>query len=323
MPRLAVVLDTNAYRGIGKEAFDALRRDESHHSVVAFASYIVATELLAHLAAEDDRDFGACLHATARLGTHCSRWDGSASNLGFMQLADSQIIRQLFGVSLESNETKAAGYSTIIGAITSSPCPASALQFQEGLTQLRDQVAQAEQEFADRLWNKVVMTLEPSALSWNDITKSAKRAGLLAALDAGHGLGLVAGTIVDRAAGKAGLRLTAPERDRAIARAIVLFPTAIHHHDLLIRELVTKGQDMRKPERANSVWDHDLTFSTAPGANVSGIPLVLVTADPLILRAAAAGGMTSRIWALVDYRKRLTDRDRYVDAHLDGDPRQE
>jgi hypothetical protein len=316
LPRLAVVFDTNAYRTIGEAAFEQLQNDERHHSVLPLASYVVAIELLAHLATEIDPDFGPCLHATARLGRHCSRWNGSASNLEFVQLADAQIARQLFGKTLVSEEIRSGGVATVIGAITDDPRRPTALQFKDGLEQLRDGISRAEKDFVYRLWNKVVLTLAPDAKDWQSVMKSAKRAQILAAIDSGRGLDLIAATIVDRAAEKCALSLTAVEREEASRRARILFPTAIHHHDLLIRNIIERGPKMERPERANSVWDHEITFSTAPGAEIQGVPVILVTSDPMILQAAVAAGTISQVWSLTDYRSRLSGREQFIDTYV-------
>jgi len=292
-----------------------MQNDERNHSVVAIASYIVAIELLAHLATETDPDFGSCLHATARLGQHCSRWNGSL-RFDFIQLADAQIARLLFGVTLNPEQVQTGGVTDVVGAITDHPQAATARHYREGLTELCESVSRSEKEFVDGLWNRVVRTLVPEAEDWQSVVKSPRRAQLLAAIDAGEALDLIAATIVDRAAEKSSLSLTAEERVAAIARARVLFPTPIHHHNLLIRTIIENGPNMGRPERANSLWDHEITFSTAPGAQIQGTPLVLVTSDPVILQAAAAAGTSSQVWSLDDYRARLARRDETIDAYV-------
>jgi len=314
MPRLAVILDTNAYRGITDAAFDAMVADERSHSVIAMASYIVVSELLAHLADEHDPDFKACLRAVARLGRHCSRWRGGAE-VDFMQLADAQVVRQLFGQSIAS-EVRPGGYATIIGEVSRNPVAEVVRGYHEELTLVRDGIMKAEAEFVANLWKKVVLTLDPAASTWQAVIRSPKRTTLLQAITAGEGLDLVAGTIVDRAASKAGVSLTEAQRMEAIKRAHRSFPTAIHHHNLLIRRLLENGPDMSKPERANSVWDHELTFSTAPGATVVGAPLVLVTGDPLILQASSDAGTRAHVWSFDEYRARVGNSDALIDTYL-------
>ena len=295
-------------------AFEKLRSQEREQSVVGMASYIVASELFAHLADDRDPDFGSCLKAVARLGQHCGRWSG-APGVDFMQLPDAQVVRQLFGRSIRA-EVRPGGYATIIGEISTKPVPETARCYQVELAHVRDGIARAEEEFVANLWKKVVLTLDPSASSWQAVVRSPKRNGLLKAIVAGDGLELVAGTIVDRAASKAGLSLTPGQRVEAIEVAHASFPTAIHHHNLLISQLLQHGPDMSKAKRANSVWDHELTFTTGPGATVRGAPLVLVTSDPLILQAAVEAGTTGRVWSLDEYRTRLESRETLIDAYV-------
>lgn len=303
MPRLAVVFDTNAYRAIGAESFERLRVDEQQHAVVPMASYVAAMELLSHLADPFDPSFMACLHATRRLGQHCSRWDGSKFNIEFMQLADAQIVSQLFGRRIAGEEIRLGGLSTIIGAIVDDPRPETALQYRDGLIQLRDGIEREEAKFAEKLWKKVVLSLAPDATDWQSVVRSPMRVPMLAAIDEGRGVELIAATIVDRAADKCGLRLDDADRADAVKNALLRFPTSIHHHNLLIRTLIDRGPDMSRADRANSLWDHEITYSTAPGATVKGLPLVLVTADPLILRAAELASTRNQVWSLNEYRE--------------------
>lgn len=73
---------------------------------------------------------------------------------------------------------------------------------------------------------------------------------------------------------------------------------------------------MRRPDRANSLWDHEITYSTAPGATVKGVPLVLVTADPLILRASDLAHTRNQVWSVDEYRDRVAGRDQFVDTFV-------
>lgn len=316
MPRLAVVLDTNAYRSIGEAAFEPFRRDEVHHSVIPYASYFVASELLAHLSDPGDPDFRHCLAATTRLGRHCRRYDGSRYQVDFLQLPVAQVARTLFGRTLETDRASSAAYGDVIGAITDNPEHGVLNEWKEPLTKLREIVLLVEREFVERLWSRVVLTLAPDAEDWQSIVRSPRRSALIAALEAGQGLDLVAGTIVDRVAAKCGLVLSQPEREAAIANARKVFATPVYHHDLLVRQLIANGPDMSQPDRANSIWDHEITFSTGVGATMIGVPLVLVTGDSLVRQAAEAAGTRRQIWTLAEYRERITQRDVYVDSFL-------
>jgi len=316
MPRLAVVLDTNAYWSIGEEAFEPFRCDEVHHSVIPYVSYFVASELLAHLSDEKDPDFRHCLAAITRLGRHCRRYDGSRYQMDFLQLPDAQVAKALFGLKIGSDSASPGVYADVIGDITDNPQPGVLHDWRESLGELREIVLRVEHEFVERLWARVILTVQPDAEDWQSILKSPKRPALMASLEAGQGLDLVAGTIVDRVAAKCGLVLTPTERDGAIANARKVFATPVHHHDLLVRHLIANGPDMSRPNRANSIWDHEITFSTALGARMNGVPLILVTGDPLVLQAANAAGTRQQIWSLHEYRERIAQRDVYVDSFV-------
>lgn len=129
-----------------------------------------------------------------------------------MQLADAQIVHQLFGRRISGEEIRPEGISTIIGAIVDDPRPGTTQRFREGLLPLRDGIAREEARFGDKLWRKVVLSLAPDARDWQSVVRSPKREPMLAAIDAGRGLDLIAGTIVDRAAEKCELRMTEAER---------------------------------------------------------------------------------------------------------------
>jgi hypothetical protein len=174
VPRISAIFDTNVYRGIGDAAFNAQRVDERQHSVVPMAGYVVAIELLSHLADPADADFAACLNATRRLGEHCSRWNGSGSSVEFMLMADAQIASQLFNKVLGPRATGPGGVAAIIDAIVANPCLETLRVFQGDLAELRDGVARAEATFAEKLWKSVVLTLAPDARDWQRVVKSPR-----------------------------------------------------------------------------------------------------------------------------------------------------
>jgi hypothetical protein len=311
--RLGVVLDSNVYRCLGEESFAKLLRDERHHSIVAYANYYVVTELLTHLYDDRDPDYASCVAALRRLGIHSGRRDGNRTSINFMQLPDAQIARILFGVQTQATGSPGI-YSEIVGRLLDGEAQDVVNSYRNGIAELRERVAKNEAQFSAKLWERVVLTLQPGATSWNQITRSPLRNALLAAIDRGQAADLVAATIVDRAATRSGLVLSEASRQEAVGRALRAFPTAVQLHVLMIRRLIEKGPDMTRPNQANTIWDYEITFSTGPGATVQGVPLILVTNDPLITRAAEIAGMAQHYWSWQDYSQATSQRESYIDV---------
>jgi len=117
MPRLYVVLDTNAYIGISDADLEGLIECCAVHSIVGVASFWVAQELLSHVADQADRDFGRARAAIRRLARHCSQYDGARSIVRFIGDGHGTVNRERFGRPGADEDDSSDDYGTLLGVI--------------------------------------------------------------------------------------------------------------------------------------------------------------------------------------------------------------
>lgn len=300
MPRLVAVFDTNIYRQLGDEAFAAVTGAEGQHSVLGYANYATATELLAHLASPESIDGRSAAAAARRLVRHCTHYDGATNLVRFIASPAGQISRYLFGIG-PAQEDDAEGYGHVLGRWVTDP--ESRPHFRETLERIARDAEETRQKYTATLWNTVVLTLCPDASKWQDVVHSApSRTSVLEAIRRGDGKRPLALSIAREAARNAGRVIALAEEDAVVAAMLASFGLIIEYRNLVIEQLITDGADMGRRRRANGVFDLHVCGATAGHARLHGCPVVLVTDDTAILTAAERALMKEEVLTLEEYR---------------------
>ena len=305
MPALTVVFDTNLYRKLGFEAFKELAAAERELSIRARGSYYVATEFLAHLADYSDPDFGPSLNGLSRLWDHTRTYDGSIYTTNMLSTAEEQVAHVLFPEFCHQIPTRES-LGGLVGRVVHAGAGVLPGPFADALAGFRAFVQAGEDSFVDSLLTRVVKTLVPDAQEWYDVTApTALREQLLHAIGEGKGLHQAAEGFVRRVVETFDFQCSeemVAERTEAMKK---VFPLPLHVVDDLVTSIVTRGLDMTKQKRANSLWDIHIAFSIGTGAIVDGTPLWLITDDEAILSAASAAATTETVKHLDEYREVL------------------
>ena len=80
---------------------------------------------------------------------------------------------------------------------------------------------------------------------------------------------------------------------------------AMHFLRDLLADALTSNIDFSKNRNRNSAWDLKIAFHAAAGAAVQGVPVLLVSNDPRLRRAAGSAGLPHRVVSLEEYRHLL------------------
>jgi hypothetical protein len=305
MPRRIVVFDTNIYLALGIDRTVDLTRRQRAASVISGANIWAVAELSSHLGNADDPHFGRCLGALRSLWQHCKLYDGTGPYLPFVSDTEEQLCTMLFGRPVPGREAEIVAAGAFVRRVATSESTAELAALLPTLTGLRGHIARVEAEFVDSM-SDMVRHLDPAAQGWETFrTDPERRRAILSRIDAGVGLRNVAEALVKTAGRLVGATLEGEAFERRVDFALATFGTPIHFFDAIVRKLVDGGIDMSKPGRANSIWDLQIAFYGLPGSTVDGAPLVLVTDEHAIHRAAAKAGDASSVMYLRDFTASL------------------
>jgi len=303
MPSVVAIVDTNFYRGTPDEIVEDLRWLESRAGVKAIASFHATTELLAHMASRTDPSYGVCRAALKRLWRHCAVYSITDSGLPLAADPNGMIAKTIFDRRAPWGYELAINMATLVKRIAlrdGEPTP----ELLNDLTAVRRFRDEAESRFAMMLRDtRRQLGLNEDAAS--DFAPS-DRPTSRNFLESGVLRRLAAHALVLNCASE--LRLKLNDRDVA-QRASILeshIPTALRVFESAIEQAVSAGA---APDRcANSLWDLHLALFAAESMRVGGHPVVVVTDDKPIQRAAAATGASGRVFSLSSYRDFLLTR---------------
>lgn len=254
--------------------------------MLALSAHHTIFELVAgSLDVEEERS-GRSLAGLRKLYEHASDYDGSKPHLRHLVFSDAQAAFDLFG----QKSPHYALVADVLLALTHfqatrrDPTWGPLRPQAEAIRANRDQ---REQKWAQGLFDGVVRTLVPNAKSWFDVVSgSPLREAILAKAANGEGRDLLGRSIAVRAATYINRECSEIELDRLAKKARDQYPVSVALLDRLITTIIRDGRDMSKPERANSLWDYELTFSVGHKTKIDGAPVFLVSTDDEILSAA-------------------------------------
>jgi hypothetical protein len=299
----AVLLDTNAYRGLGNSQFDALVDLERARGVTRYAEPLALTELLAHLADPTDaREFGSCRAAVVRMFRRCAG-DGPC---GIIRDGESRLAEALTGKGLAAHDehTNQLGY---LLEHVGRGLPLSAIGSQ--LRTLADYVAATEARWADPM-----RTLQQRIAAIREDDRR-QRAAAIRPEDAER-----------NKIGNPGMRARTAERNRHVSAAKLLLdlaavsavgpPTAetiarlrrgaapwIEFAVHVLDKVTYESVNVDAPEVRNLVWDQWLAYNI--GQTIGRQTLWLVTDDDAFADAARATGFDDRVLKVAAYERWL------------------
>lgn len=303
MPRVVAIVDTNLYRGTSDAIVEDLRWLESRAGVQPTTSFHATTELLAHVESAADPSYGACRAALKRLWQHCAVYSIRDSTLRFAADANAMLAKTLFDGHAPWGSELATKTSLLVKRIALRGGDVSP-DLSHDLRVIRRFRDDAELRFATMLAD-IRRQLGLDNKAGSDFAPSA-RPTPHEFLQSGALRSLAAYALVMSCASELRLSVHDGEMARRAATLGPHIPTALMVFEGAVNKVVSGGAT---PENfVNSLWDLHLALFAAESMRLEGHPVVVVTEDKPLLRAAAATGASSRVLNLNDYRDFLLTR---------------
>lgn len=285
---LLVVFDTNVYRGLNDGELDRIRAAEVAAGVLALGTVWSCLETLSHLGAESPQARARALATLRRIWRHVGYKAEEGPRLRLHEAGEVALVRGLFGQTPDEPLLELAFVGDqVVSAITQRPGGPSQ---GDHLSSIRRRVEAEERQFES-------LTVErPPAPG------AAKEA--LGAEGYHVPRLIVAAGLIQALAEKYSVALTDVDAGGAATRVSRAFPVAMQFLCDLIADAGSSGVT---PGGGNSAWDLKLAFHAGSGAAIAGVPVLLVTGDRRLLRAAQRAGHAQRVVRLEQYQALLVD----------------
>jgi hypothetical protein len=308
MSRLVVLFDANAYISLPQKEVAGLVVRERSNGVVAWASYFVVEELLARCAADDERRAGGGVAALRRLSEHCQMYDGSHERINFLADPRQQAAQILYGKGRFHDQRTIDTYGTVVKTIATKPRADWPQATRDAIQSVRAEIEQGETTFAKAMFDDVVARLVPEAKDWADIRRDPARADALAEqLLSGEALDLCATLFAEELAAMIDLDASPEQLERASVTLKEGFQIPLRLYNALMYAVVKNGQDVSRPEVANTIWDMQLAMSIPTSSRIFGKPVWIVTDDGAFHKAAKTAGLTHVVHDLASYLELTRD----------------
>ncbi|MGH7514764.1 MAG: hypothetical protein ACREOQ_17805 [Gemmatimonadales bacterium] len=258
-------------------------------------------ELVTHLADPSDPDQRFARRALANMWRHTSG-DAGKSQSPLLADTESQLAHSFFRTDVNERAAESTLMITALQAMTRNDTEALPPEMAPLLQHLSDHVRQREARFAGDML-AIVRAIDPTSTDWRVFAKDAVRRGaVLNFMRSQAVLEVLASTRISSIAAQFGAS-TVPSELRAMTASLIRhFPTPLFFFRNLLVGLIESGTNFSASKHANSIWDVQLAFGVSPEATVDGKPLVLVTNEKRIHRAATDGGHGMFVMDMQRYR---------------------
>jgi hypothetical protein len=295
-----VLFDANTYRQLKPERFDALLELERTREVTRYAEPFVLTELVAHLADPQDRDFGPCRAAVVRVFRRCA----GEGPCGMIRDSESRLHECITGKVLAKHDAHTEQMLILLERVARTPSDQPLTEDDNiRLRQLAAHVTAEEDRFADGTLRRL---RETAGAAFDNETPEEKRRvrKVLGAPDAAVRLRRnIAERILRFHCGEAGLPLPEPLPDALISRVLKAVAAVIEFEARYLEKVSLEPVNVRKAKVRNLVWDQRLAFNI--GQTIGKRTLWLVTDDHAFADVAEATGYSDRVHTLEAYEQWL------------------
>lgn len=291
MARAYVVADTNFYRSCSDGDMEAIASLETRADVVPLATYLACSELLPHAADEASPASRSCRAAIRRLYHHCFARHRATGAPPFAPDTTALLALDLFGRPIPDQSILTGKFAGMVADIGHGDAPDSVPGLRAVLDLVTRQRNLAESRFVAMLEGVVrQLGLNPDARSEfpEDQRPSPQQFAQEDTLRR-----LCAGAIALSVANDCGLEISDAEiftRGEALQTRI---PTAIDFLAQVIRTVVIDRASTVR--HANSLWDTHFATFASQALRFEGTPILLVTDDRAVLRAAARTHAEARV----------------------------
>ena len=309
----AFVFDSNAYRNLFRELdFEEARNlgtrlseKQSEQGDTSYAQLFVACELLSHLADTNDPAFGDCRRAIIGLWNHCLQ--ESEEMMRFIPDPELQFAKEFYGKTDEQYEALYNNVMYLCKEVNERGKGDGLTGIRKNFRQVSKAIKMSEDNFVDDVLRQVVNHTDPDASNWqmfeNDDEAKDEILSFLNSEDSDVVIGISNALRFREAADVSG-----GNSSEIIAKGEYLadnYKVPIKLYKEILKRIVETGCDLTKKNRANWLWDMQISFLLGPNNHVQGEPLVLVTNDSDILEAADEAGARDFVMELSHYRSSL------------------
>lgn len=307
MPCIAVVFDTNIYRRLGASGTTQLSALEQSNGVLPFAHFVTMQELLTRVATPGTNDYRPCRSAIRAMWLHCRGYDGQRYALRTLVSADAQLASMLLGFQTPKAEREARVLNSIISRIADVDLDDDLVGLGGALGRIKALSTHTKRQFVAH-FEGVAKTLGGTVQPWAPLASTTvKPADISDLVVSGFGLAKLARSRAVKVGRYAERELSEDDVTRCAKLIEEHFPTALAYLNEIVKVTLVNGQDLNKRSRANAVWDYELSYCCSLTITTNDLPILLVTNDERIHKAAAAGRATSRLMSLAAYRDALSD----------------
>jgi hypothetical protein len=288
-PHLIVVFDTNAYISIGRAELDDIIASETSAGVMALVSVWSCLELLSRIASPNARKGDRALAALKKISAHAGYTSSDGPRIRVHEAGEFTLVRGLFGQEPDEPLLEIGFVADLVVAASHMPPDEFRAEHASELARIAERVAAEERRIGGF----------PAASS--AISAGSRRAP---PGPTPLSLGIIAAGLVQVLAEQYGVELDPVNSQRAVTLLTQNFPVALAFVYHLIADV---SQESGVPGGVNSAWDLKIAFHAARGAAIQGLPVVLVTDDGRLHRAAFETGDELRVVKLSNYRSLISD----------------
>lgn len=267
----------------------------------SYAQLFVACELLSHLADPGDPALDDCGRGILGLWNHCLQ-DGNEM-IRFIPDPELQFAKEFYGETDEQYEYLYNNVMYLCKEVNASNLRDDLNDIRPDLGQIEKAVERSEKAFVDDVLKQVVQHTDPRGDDWRMFEKDkAARNEILTFLDNDESdiaIGVSNAIRFQRAAG-----VSDESVEDILAKGRYLadnYQVPIKLYKEILKRIVQTGCDLTKKNRANRLWDMQISFYLGPNNRVQGEQIVLVTDDGDIVKAAEEAGASRFVMSLSSY----------------------
>lgn len=310
--KYAVVFDTNSYRNLIRETpiedieatIAQIKEKEARKNIMAKATPVVASELLANLAGPGKSPhYDECLKSLIAMANHCC--DEPENTMHIIPLPYLHLAINFFDVSPPHAELITKNMAGIIGDFKIDYLKAvEGHQLQETFTKYKDYVDGEEPRWISEVESFVELSRRETLKSNPSMSGKDLRDKMLEFIDSGLFVPRISMAIIFSLARSLQIRMTGEEHATKGWILPQMFPMSVAFYQWICRKIVMDNIDLRTKKsrgtRWNWRWDYEVSFLMNDHL-LNGRIVLLVTSDKDMTKILQKYGYGVRVLTLENY----------------------
>jgi hypothetical protein len=314
--KAVVLLDTNAYRRLGRSRTDAeatrkgagLAARDAARAVQAVMHPLVVLELAAHLANLEDPEWADCRAALIVAWEHCATEPPEGGRvLAMMNDSETALCRLTYQRDPDGHAAVSERLATLCRRIATSDPEIARTNGHDELLWWAKHCKDIEDEFVADVMG-IVRGHVPTAATFDALKRdSAARADALAIVDSPDFVSEMAAANVRKARRLLGMDPNSEPSPESVALVASAFRAPLELYRAVLRRVVLDGVDVSRTKYRNWIWDLHIAFSIGDFTVFGGRSIRFVSNDKMILEAAASVALGDVVCSFEDYSASLRD----------------